>query len=200
MQIVHYPHPVLRYRSAAVHRVDANLRTIVAEMFELMYEDKGVGLAANQVNLPLRLFIVNPAGDREEGEELVFINPVISRPRGSCEREEGCLSLPGIYADVTRPASIHVQAYDLDGNEFDDDVDGFLARIIQHETDHLNGTMFFDRLPEAARLSVEPALQDSDIVFRQRRSEGGIPDDAQLQSDWAEWIARYGQPATDPIA
>lgn len=200
MQIVHYPHPILRYHSVAVRRVDSELRAVVSEMFELMYDDQGVGLAANQVNLPLRIFVVNAAGNPEEGEELVFINPVISHQRGSCEREEGCLSLPGVYADITRPEVVHVHAYDLDGNEFDRDVDGFLARIIQHETDHLNGTMFFDRLSDAARSSMHPVLEDSAIVYRQRRAEGGIPDDAQLQSGWDEWIARYGTPARDNLS
>lgn len=193
MQIVHYPHPILRQTSVPVRRVDADLRQFVAQMFELMYADKGVGLAANQVNLPLRLFVVNSAGDPDEGDEMVFLNPVISRPRGTSDHEEGCLSLPGVYADVTRPDVIHVHAYDLDGNELDQDIDGFLARIIQHELDHLNGTMFFDRLPEAARKSLDPAIQDAELVFRQRRSEGAIPDDVTLQSEWNDWITRYGQ-------
>ncbi len=104
MKIIHYPHPTLRHRSKPVRRVDAKLKSMISEMFDLMYEASGIGLAANQVDLPLRFFVCNLAGERGEGEELVFINPVISRPKGNEEREEGCLSLPGVCAPVKRPA------------------------------------------------------------------------------------------------
>jgi peptide deformylase len=193
VQIVHYPHPILRKKASPIRRVDAELRAMVREMFERMYAERGVGLAANQVNLPLRVFVLNPAGEPGEGEELVFINPVVTRPRGTSDHEEGCLSLPGVYADVTRPETIHVNAYDLDGNEYDQDVCGFLARIIQHEFDHLNGLMFFDRLSELARFTIDDAIHDSELAFRQRRLEGSIPGDDALQAEWDEWIARYGQ-------
>ena len=97
MQIITYPHYTLRYKSQPLTRVDAALRKLVAEMFDLMYEANGVGLAGNQVDLPLRLFVVNMAAEPGEGEELVFINPVLSQPKGKEEGEEGCLSLPGLY-------------------------------------------------------------------------------------------------------
>ncbi len=99
LQIIQYPHPTLRHRSKPLRRVDAELRKIVAEMFELMYEHEGVGLAANQVDLPYRLFVVNPEGKADAGEsEGVFINPVLSHGRGLEEDEEGCLSIPGVRA------------------------------------------------------------------------------------------------------
>src|SRR5881227_4418245 len=98
MEIVTYPHPTLRRVSRPLRRVDAELRQKIREMFDLMYAAKGIGLAANQVDLPLRLFIVNLEAKPDAGEELVFINPVISLPRGGTEEmEEGCLSLPGLY-------------------------------------------------------------------------------------------------------
>ena len=127
LKIVQYPHPALRYKSKPITRVDSELRSIVGQMFELMYAAKGIGLAANQVNLPLRLFIINTKGDREAGEELVFVNPVLSAPKGSDEAEEGCLSLVGVNAMVARPEQIHVTAYDLAGNEIDMTVDGSVS-------------------------------------------------------------------------
>ena len=137
LTVVRYPHPTLRWTSKPVKRVNARLRDTVRRMFELMYESRGVGLAANQVNLPLRLFVANPASDPNEGDELVFINPVITRPKGLEEAEEGCLSFPDMYGPVTRPKRIHVQAYSLDGAEISADLDGLMARIVQHETTRL---------------------------------------------------------------
>src|SRR5690606_11926321 len=111
LDVVHYPHPVLRYESKPIQRVDKQLHAWVAEMFDLMYEHEGVGLAANQVNLPYRLFVMNPTGDSQKPEEeMVVINPVLSRGKGQQVREEGCLSLPGIHAEVTRNKQIHVEA------------------------------------------------------------------------------------------
>ena len=101
MEIITYPHPTLRYKSKPIKRVDAQLHDVVREMFELMYDANGVGLAANQVDLPIRLFVVNLEADPEKGEELVFINPVIRMPKGTKEHEEGCLSLPGLYGNVS---------------------------------------------------------------------------------------------------
>ena len=97
LQIVQYPHSTLRHESKPIRRVNKELKKLVDEMFDLMYEASGVGLAANQVNLPLQLFIMNPAGERGDGEEHVFINPVVSKPKGSEEKQEGCLSLPELY-------------------------------------------------------------------------------------------------------
>jgi len=103
LQIIHYPHPTLRHVSKPLARVDAELRAWVAEMFDLMYEHEGVGLAANQVDLPYRLFVCNPSGDQSEKEsECVFINPVIVKGSGQHEHDEGCLSIPGIHAPVVR--------------------------------------------------------------------------------------------------
>ena len=139
MQVITYPHPTLRHTSKPIKRVDAELRQIVAEMFDLMYEAKGVGLAANQVDLPIRLFVVNLEGERGKGEEMIFINPVISNPKGSELAEEGCLSLPSLYGDVIRPKTVRINAYNLKGEELDTTATGLFARVVQHETSHLNG-------------------------------------------------------------
>ena len=137
MQIVTYPHPTLRHKSQPIRRVDAELKAMVREMFDLMYKAQGVGLAANQVDLPLRLFVVNEKANPETGEELVFINPVLSRPKGNEIKEEGCLSIPETYGDVMRPEKIKVEAYNLQGELIEGELSGLLGRIVQHETDHL---------------------------------------------------------------
>jgi len=191
LEIITYPHPTLRYKSKPVRRVDAELRLIVDEMFELMYAAKGVGLAANQVDLPLRLFIVNLESDRGQSEDLVFINPVLSHPKGSEEAEEGCLSLPGLYGDVVRPKKVRINAYNLQGEEIHADIDGFLARVVQHEADHLDGVLFVDRLSETGKIEVDDALAEFEIDFASRRVTGGIPSDDAIAERLREWERKY---------
>jgi peptide deformylase len=181
LQIIHYPHPTLRHPSKPLKRVDAELRKIVAEMFDLMYEHEGVGLAANQVDLPYRLFIANVEGAREAKEaEGVFINPVLSGGRGQGEDEEGCLSIPGLYAPVTRNETIKIQAYDLDGNEVVGEVNGLLARIMQHETDHLDGTLFIDRLGPTQLAAMRDKLEEFELAFASRVDTGELPSPEQM--------------------
>jgi peptide deformylase len=132
LSIVHYPHPTLRVRSKPIRKVDQELRNIAAQMLDLMYEFNGVGLAANQVDLPLRLFVLNPSGERGEGEELVLLNPELQMPKGNESGQEGCLSMPELYGQVKRPKSIRLSAYDLQGNPIERVADGFLARVLQH--------------------------------------------------------------------
>ena len=151
MHIIAYPHPTLRRKSKPVKRVDNELRSIIRQMFDLMYEARGVGLAANQVDIPLRFFIINTEGDPAKGVERVFINPVLSQPKQSSVAEEGCLSLPGLYGDVTRPKQVRVNAYDLEGNEINEEVTGLLGRAIQHELDHLDGVLYIDYLSRLKR-------------------------------------------------
>ena len=191
LQIIPYPHPTLRHKSKPIRRVDAELKQIAAEMLELMYESKGVGLAANQVDLPLRLFVANPAGIRGEGEELILINPVLQRPKGSEGAEEGCLSLPGIYGTVIRPKEVRLSAFDISGNPIERHVDGFLARVLQHENDHLDGVLFFDRMGEQAREDLYGPIEELEIEFRTRQESGTIPPDAELIARLAEWESRY---------
>jgi peptide deformylase len=142
-----------------------------------MYEHEGVGLAANQVDLPYRLFVANPEGTAEAKEtEGVFINPVLSGGRGLEEDEEGCLSIPGIRAPVTRNATIKIQAYDLDGNEITGEVDDLMARIVQHETDHLDGTLFIDRLGPAQVADIRDQLEEFELAFDSKLETGEMPD------------------------
>ena len=180
MQIVTYPHPTLRHKSQPIKRVDANLRKMVSQMFELMYEARGVGLAANQVDLPFRLFVANLQSDPEEGEELVFINPVISRPKGLEEKEEGCLSLPELYGPVKRPETVQVTAYTLRGEEIEAELSGLAARVVQHETDHLDGIMFIDRLSETEAMAARESIEEFELAFAGRRQRQEIPSDNDI--------------------
>lgn len=187
MQIIQWPHPTLLHRSKPLRRVDAELRQFVTEMFELMYANKGVGLAANQVDLPYRMFVVNPTGDpQQKSEEMTLINPILSMPRGSAEDEEGCLSLPGLYAPVRRPDRIQVSAYTLSGEELNFEAEGHLGRILQHENDHLDGVLFIDRLSPMIRMEIRDEVEAFALEFMQRREQGEIPSDEAIQQRIAE--------------
>ncbi len=192
MNIITYPHPTLRRVSKPLQRVDAELRKIIRGMFDVMYAAKGIGLAANQIDVPLRLFIVNLEAKPGAGEELVFINPVISLPRGGSEEaEEGCLSLPGVYGQVVRPKQVRISAYLLAGNEVQIDASGLLARCVQHELDHLDGVLFPDRMSPAARADIEEDLDVFETEFKSKQQTGGAPGEADIAQRWAEWEAKY---------
>ena len=182
MKIVYYPHPALRWKSKPIVEINAELRETVREMFNLMYEARGVGLAANQVGLPFRLFIVNATAEPEETEqELVFINPEITQRKGSIEGEEGCLSLPELYGQVRRAEEIVVEAFDLEGREFSMTLTELAGRVVQHETDHLDGVMFTDRLSESAQREVEGRLDDFESQLRRQQADGEIPSDDEIK-------------------
>ncbi len=191
MHIVHYPHPTLRHKSKPIKRVDAELKKTVRQMFTLMYEAKGVGLAANQVDLPLRMFVVNVEADPEKGDELVFLNPVLSKPKGLDEAEEGCLSLPELYGDVKRPEKIKVNAFTLKGEEIEAELDGIFARVVQHENDHLDGVMFIDRMSETGRSQILPEIDVFERDFEFRREKGEIPDDEAIAKRLAGLEKQY---------
>ena len=182
LQIVHYPHPALRWKSKPITEINAALRATVGEMFELMYAHRGVGLAANQVGLPYRLFVMNPAGDPAEKDlEFVFLNPEILRRNGSVDGEEGCLSLPELYGPVRRAAQVLISAFDLQGQEFELKLDDFPGRIVQHESDHLDGVLFIDRVSDSARHEFEPHLAELEARFRRRQQAGEFPSDEQIR-------------------
>lgn len=181
MQILQYPHPTLRYEAKPLRRVDAWLHKAVREMFELMYAASGIGLAANQVDLPYRLFVLNLESDpAAKDDELVFVNPVITNRKGSSEAEEGCLSIPGLYADVRRPEKVSLNAFSLSGEEVKLDLDGLFARAVQHELDHLDGVLFIDRLSPTAELEARDRLADFEELFLRQRERGELPDDETI--------------------
>ena len=182
LEIVPHPHPALRWKSKEVSRIDDELRAMVAEMFELMYSARGIGLAANQVALPYRLFVINPSGDKaEKDQELVFINPQITRKNGSETDEEGCLSLPEIYGPVTRATKIVVDAFDLNGQQFELELEDLHARVVQHEYDHVEGVMFTDRVASEELQKIQPLISDLEQQFRNRQKEGTIESDELLR-------------------
>lgn len=174
LQLIEYPHPALLRKASPLVKIDDGVCDAVEQMFDIMYEAGGIGLAANQVGLPYRLFVVNLEARPGAGEEIVFINPVLSRPRGTAVQEEGCLSLPGLRMDVRRPERIVIDAWSLEGQPIHFDLDGLLARVVQHEFDHLEGRLFTDRLPEAAALEARRALDTFREVFFGKQSRGEL--------------------------
>lgn len=190
LKVITYPHPGLRYVAKPIKRVDILLRRIAERMIDLMYEHRGVGLAATQVNLPLRLFVWDPMGQRDSGRATVYLNPTITRPRSNEEAEEGCLSIPGINANVVRAKTIHMHAFDIQGREIDADFSGFEARILQHETDHLDGVLFIDRLSPENLREHESSLATFEMEYQSRERLGEFPV-AQLKAQLLEWERRY---------
>ena len=161
-----YPDPLLRRPALPISSFDEELRAIVAGMFERMYASKGVGLAGPQVGLKRRLLVLNPSGETKD--ELVLVNPRLTERFGPPTLfEEGCLSFPGIYAEVERPESCRVQAFRVDGTPFEETYSGFTSRIIQHEYDHLEGVLLVDRMSAADRLRNKAALEE--LVQRFKR-------------------------------
>jgi peptide deformylase len=148
LDIVKWPDQQLKKHSVVVPDINADIQTLVSEMLEAMSAGKGVGLAGVQVGRLLRLFVTKVPNDTPR----VFINPDILETSIEMEPfEEGCLSIPGIYTDVIRPSSVRVQAWNLKGRPFTLSVEGYLARVIQHEFDHLNGIVFLDRIDQKKR-------------------------------------------------
>ncbi|WP_158880863.1 peptide deformylase [Rhodanobacter sp. L36] len=149
LPILEFPDARLRTRAEPVRAFDADLKQFVADLFETMYVANGVGLAATQVNVHQRVLVADMSEDRKHA--LALINPQILEKEGSQVYQEGCLSFPGLYADVTRALKVKVKAQDVQGNEFVIDVDGPLAVCIQHEMDHLDGKVFVDYLSSLKR-------------------------------------------------
>ena len=181
LRIVNYPHPALRYRSRPVTQIDDELRSTVREMFDLLYAAKGVGLAANQVALPYRFFILNITADPEQKDkELVFINPVIVKRHSSIEEEEGCLSIPGVYCDVRRARKIKVQAFSLAGELVEYEAEDLFSRAVQHETDHLDGKLFIDYLSLLARHAIKDKLRQFESQFHKAQDDDEFCSDAEI--------------------
>lgn len=183
LSIVYFPHPALRWKSREITRIDPQLKDWVSQMFGLMYKARGIGLAANQVALPYRLFVINPTGDPEQpDQEMVFLNPVIIKRNGSEDAEEGCLSLPEIFGQVTRAERIVVEAFDLTGQAFEVELEGLYARVVQHETDHLDGVMFTDRVSPDVKQALQPQLDDMTRQLQNAQETGELDSDEQLRA------------------
>ena len=192
MQVLKYPHPILKHKTKPIAKINQKLRDLIAEMFTVMYDTDGVGLAANQVGLPLRLFVMNPTGNREKkDEEYVFINPVILKRQGTAEDEEGCLSYPEIHVPVVRSESIEFEGIAIDGSLQQFQWKGHPARVVQHELDHLNGVGFVERLSSTVFLTVKLALDDLRTEFEGNQRLGFMPSNTviaqtitELEAEW----------------
>jgi len=150
---------VLRQKAVPVAAPSDEIRRLVQDMFECLYREAGVGLAAPQVGISQRVFVVDVADDDSERVKRAFVNPVIVERSGSMTGEEGCLSIPGLRADVKRAARVVVEATDENGAPFRLEAEGLLSRAIQHETDHLDGILFVDRLSAIQRKLMEGKLK-----------------------------------------
>ncbi len=157
LEILHFPDERLRTRAKPVENIDDSIRQLVDDMFETMYDAPGIGLAATQVNVHKRVIVIDVS--HEKNEPLCLINPEIIAKDGIEEREEGCLSVPGIYETVVRADHIKVRALDRDGNPFELETGDLLAVCIQHEMDHLEGKLFVDYLSALKRNRIKKKLE-----------------------------------------
>jgi len=167
LKIIFWPDPRLRQISRPVKVFDQQLRDLSARMFELMRENKGVGLAAPQIGHNIRLFVMNATG--EPGADKVYVNPTLLDPDGEEEAEEGCLSLPDIRIDVLRNRTMRIAAFDLEGKPFEQTETGFPARVWQHEFDHLNGVMLVDRMGPVAKMACRRILKELEEKYEKER-------------------------------
>lgn len=149
LDILYYPDPQLRKVAAPVANVDGQVAELVDNMLLTMYDAPGIGLAATQINVHERIVVIDVSDECDA--PLVLINPELKLTEGEVEMQEGCLSIPGIYENIKRPANVKVAAIDREGNPFELDADGLLAVCIQHEIDHLNGKLFVDYISALKR-------------------------------------------------
>ena len=164
LKVRRYGDPVLRRKAAEISEVTPELRRTIADMVETMYDEAGIGLAAPQVGISLRLMVL---GHDERREPRALINPAIVDRGGQVTAEEGCLSIPGVFAQLTRAEWVDVEATDLDGQPVKIHGKGLLARVLQHEIDHLDGVLFIDHL--------DPVTRDR---IKRRIKKEGLPEDA----------------------
>lgn len=158
LPILEFPDPRLRTKAKPVSHVDERIRTLIANMLETMYDAHGIGLAATQVDQHIRLLVLDVS--EEKNQPLVFMNPeIISLTDEQAPYDEGCLSVPGFYETVERPARIRIKALDRDGAAFELEADGLLAVCLQHEMDHLNGKLFVDYLSALKRERIKKKLE-----------------------------------------
>ena len=158
-QIVKYGDPVLREVSEPIETINSEIKDLVSDLIDTLKEASGLGLAAVQIGVLLRLFIVDMSAIDPTATLKVYINPEILESSGEAECEEGCLSFPGIYQKVTRPVRVKVRATDIDGNVFEEELDQMPARAVLHEYDHLEGKLFIDHLTPLAKTMLKGQLK-----------------------------------------
>jgi peptide deformylase len=161
LEILEYPHPILATPAEPIAVVDDVVRKLADDMAETMYDAPGVGLAANQVGVLMRIFVVDCAAEDEPSQLYTFINPELLEVTGTQTWNEGCLSFPGAVADIQRAERVHVRALDRQGNPFELTAEGLLAVAIQHETDHLNGVLMIDKVGPLKRRKIAAQVREA---------------------------------------
>jgi peptide deformylase len=180
MKIVHYPHPALRHVARPLTAINKTIERYVAEMLDLMYEGKGLGLAGPQVALPFQIFVMNLEPEQRD-QAKAYINPVIMERKGSVEGEEGCLSFPGLFGKVRRARTIKFQAYNLKSQLEEGTVSDLEARVWQHEVDHLHGELFIDKMGPIAKMASRGDVKKFEREFHRAQERGEIPPDAEIK-------------------
>jgi peptide deformylase len=170
LRILRYPDPRLTVMCTPLGAVDDSVRALIDRMFELMFEARGVGLAAPQVGVTVRLFIASATFD--PADRGVYIDPVITATEGTQDGEEGCLSFPGVSCKVKRKKFATIRALDRDGNPFEQTGEDLLARIIQHESDHLDGKLLVDRMGSVAKLANRRLLREMEENYAATAAAG----------------------------
>ena len=160
-----YGDPILRLLAAPVAAVTPEIKTLIADMAETMWSQVGIGLAAPQIGVSLRIFVMD---DGKRGARAI-VNPVVSERGGVVKEEEGCLSLPGIFAEVERSQWLRIEGLDGEGQPIGFEAKGLQAKIIQHELDHLDGVLFIDRLPPVTRDRIKKRIQKEGLAPEGRR-------------------------------
>ncbi len=168
MDVKVYPDPVLKIKAKPIEEIDAEICRIAEEMLDTMYDYCGIGLAAPQVGLSIRLMVLDVAGERTG--ERVFINPRIVEEDGETLEEEGCLSFPDVMGKIVRSKNIKVIAYNLKGEELEMEADGLLGRAWQHEIDHLNGRLFIDRMAPASTIAIQQKLKELELTYQNNKA------------------------------
>jgi len=180
MKIVQYPHPSLRTKAKPVAAIDKDVQLAAGRMLDLMYKHEGLGLASPQVALEYQLLVMNFEGDPEKKEqEYVAINPVIVESKGAVSDREGCLSFPGLYQNIRRAKTVTVQAYNLKGELYEMTCSELPSRVWQHEIDHLNGTLFIDKMSTLGRMGSRKDLDYFMAEFEKAKKKGDLPPDLE---------------------
>lgn len=164
LKIVAYPERILRKKAKLIENINGNLQSLIDDMLETMYMAPGAGLAAPQIGVASRLIVGDPRVNNDYEQQFVLINPEIIDQRGEEIYEEGCLSLPGISSEVPRAYKVTVIGFDRHGKEITLEAEGYLARILQHEVDHIEGLLFWDRLSQAKRESLKRRLRKISVM------------------------------------
>ena len=170
--IVKYGHPVLRLKAREIKKIGDSIRDLAEDMIETMEAAEGIGLAAPQIAESITLLVINSVLIEEDAPPKAYINPVILSEEGDSNMEEGCLSIPDIREDVVRAEKIKIKYQDLDGLEHEEECSGMLARVLQHEVDHLNGVLFIDRISQIKRKLLSKKLK---AIVAQSKEEAAVP-------------------------